>query len=86
MAGKGVQRSDGRKSPTSPAFGAFPPRRRKTAYPILDDIATRAKVLIGEIDAGNTSLHLRNELSRIVLPQYKNKRITRAEYRRFAKL
>ena len=54
--------------------------------PILEQITTRAKVLIGEINAGNTSQDLRNELSRILLILYKNKRISKAEYRRFAKL
>ena len=69
---------------------AAKPRMRKTKAtvecPILDQITTRAKVLIGEISAGNTSQDLRNELSRILLTLYKNKRISKAEYRRFAKL
>ena len=54
--------------------------------PVLDHMTERAKVLIGEINAGNTSLELRNELSRILLTLYKNKIISKAEYRRFMKL
>ena len=54
--------------------------------PILDQMTESVKVLIGEIKAGNTSINLRNELSRILLTLYKSKRITKAEYSRFATL
>ena len=67
------------------AYGAKAPRRTKyAACPVLDQMIERARVLIGEINAGNTSVELRNELSRILLTLYKNKRISKEEYRRFA--
>ena len=65
------------------AYGAKAPRPM-TACPVLDQMIERARVLIGEINAGNTSVELRNELSRILLTLYKNKRISKEEYRRFA--
>ena len=58
--------------------------RPTAACPVLDQMIERARVLIGEINAGNTSVNLRNELSRILLTLYKNKRISKEEYRRFA--
>ena len=67
------------------AFSAFAPRSvLPTACPVLDQMIERARVLIGEINAGNTSVNLRNELSRILLTLYKNERISKEEYRRFA--
>ena len=83
-SGLAVSKTDlGAKAPN--AQGAKTPRRTKyAACPVLDQMIERARVLIGEINAGNTSVELRNELSRILLPLYKNKRISKEEYRRFA--
>ena len=74
--------AQGAKTPN--AFGRSPRRTMYTACPVLDQMIERARVLIGEINAGNTSVNLRNELSRILLTLYKNKRISKEEYRRFA--
>ena len=66
------------------ACGRSPRRTKYAACPVLNQMIERARVLIGEINAGNTSVNLRNELSRILLTLYKNKRISKEEYRRFA--
>ena len=58
--------------------------KTSNACPVLDQMIERARVLIGEINAGNTSVELRNELSRILLTLYKNNKISKEEYRRFA--
>ena len=55
-----------------------------SACPVLDQMIERSRVMIGEINAGNTSVNLRSKLSRILLTLYKNKRISKEEYRRFA--
>ena len=77
----------GAKAPnaTHSRLGAKTPTARASPVcPVLDQMIERARVLIGEINAGNTSVNLRNELSRILLTLYKNKRISKEEYRRFA--
>ena len=75
----------GAKAPRPMAASGRSPRSTlSTACPVLDQMIERARVLIGEINAGNTSVNLRNELSRILLTLYKNKRISKEEYRRFA--
>lgn len=51
--------------------------------PVLDQMKERAKVLIGEINAGNTSKALRNELDKVLLSLLKNKVISKREYRSF---
>ena len=50
---------------------------------VLNQAVERAKVLIGEINAGNTSKELRHELDRILLTLYKNDVISKEEYRNF---
>ena len=50
---------------------------------VLNQAVERSKVLIGEINAGNTSKELRHELDRILLTLYKNDVISKEEYRNF---
>ena len=50
---------------------------------VLNQGVERAKVLIGEMNAGNTSKELRHELDRILLTLYKNYVIAKEEYGNF---
>ena len=60
--------------------GIGEPVRKK----VLNQAIERAKVLIGEINAGNTSKELRHELDRILLTLYRNDIISKEEYRNFS--
>ena len=84
MIGDGIATHSRKTSRFTAASGRSPRSTLSTACPVLDQMIERARVLIGEINAGNTSVNLRNELSRILLTLYKNKRISKEEYRRFA--
>jgi len=51
-------------------------------YTNVNDLIKRLHILLGEIQAGNNSSHVKNELADICHHLYKNKSIKKAEYRR----
>ena len=50
------------------------------------DLVDRFKLLVGEIESGNTNKALKNELADILQYLYKNKKLTKTQYKMFSNL
>lgn len=60
--------------------------RGSSVFTSLEEIFERARVLFGELTAGNTSVNLRNELADLLHYLYKHKRINKTNYTNLIKL
>ena len=50
------------------------------------DLVDRFKLLVGEIESGNTNKALKNELADILQYLFRNKKLTKTQYKMFSNL